>query len=145
VEVDSSTSVIPTELAEGTEDPRPPMPEFLRFLEQVSGWVYGPPVIEHLDVVRWLYTCSEPSARNPPFDRKGDLGKGRASGHLARTGGWRLIDQVIGLGGLLGDGVDGRLENLAPLSSFGWPSRAPLARVSPVYPRGAPCGAGDGA
>jgi len=78
VEVDSSTSVIPTELAEGTEDPRPPMPEFLRFLEQVSGWVYGPPVIEHLDVVRWLYTCSEPSARNPPFDRKGDLGKGRA-------------------------------------------------------------------
>jgi hypothetical protein len=40
-----------TELAEGIEDPRPAIPEFLRFLEQLKGWVDGPPVIEHLDVV----------------------------------------------------------------------------------------------
>ena len=49
--VDSSTFVILTELAEGIEDPRPAIPEFLRFLEQLKGWVDGPPVIEHLDVV----------------------------------------------------------------------------------------------
>jgi hypothetical protein len=49
--VDSSTFVILTELADGTEDPRPAIPEFLRFLEQLKGWVDGPPVIEHLDVV----------------------------------------------------------------------------------------------
>jgi hypothetical protein len=48
---DSSTFVILTELAEGVEDPRPAIPEFLRFLEQLKGWVDGPPVIEHLDVV----------------------------------------------------------------------------------------------
>ena len=41
--------------------------------------------------------------------------------------------------------VDGVLEDLALSAGHGWPSRAPLARVSPVYPRGAPCGAGDGA
>ena len=49
--VDSSTFVILTELAEGTQDPRPAIPEFLRFLDQLKGWVDGPPVIEHLDVV----------------------------------------------------------------------------------------------
>jgi len=49
--VDSSTFVILTELAEGIEDPRPAIPAFLRFLEQVKGWVDGPSVIEHLDVV----------------------------------------------------------------------------------------------
>lgn len=49
--VDSSTFVILTELAEGVEDPRPAIPEFVRFLEQLKGWVDGPPVIEHLDVV----------------------------------------------------------------------------------------------
>jgi hypothetical protein len=49
--VDSSTFVILTELAEGIEDPRPAIPEFLRFLDQLKGWVDGPPVIEHLDVV----------------------------------------------------------------------------------------------
>jgi hypothetical protein len=49
--VDSSTFVILTELADGTEDPRPAIPEFLRFLEQLKGWVDGPPVIERLDVV----------------------------------------------------------------------------------------------
>jgi hypothetical protein len=27
------------------------IPEFLRFLERLKGWVDGPPVIEHLDVV----------------------------------------------------------------------------------------------
>ena len=48
---DSSTFVILTELTEGVEDPRPAIPEFLRFLEQLKGWVDGPPVIEHLDVV----------------------------------------------------------------------------------------------
>ena len=49
--VDSSTFVILLELAEGIEDPRPAVPEYLRFLEQLRGWVDGPPVIEHLDVV----------------------------------------------------------------------------------------------
>jgi hypothetical protein len=49
--VDSSTFVILTELAEGVEDPRPAIPEFVRVLEQLKGWVDGPPVIEHLDVV----------------------------------------------------------------------------------------------
>jgi hypothetical protein len=49
--VGSSTFVILTELAEGIEDLRPAIPEFLRFLEQLKGWVDGPPVIEHLDVV----------------------------------------------------------------------------------------------
>jgi hypothetical protein len=49
--VDSSTFVILTELADGIEDPRPAIPEFLRFLEQLKGWVDGPPVVEHLDVV----------------------------------------------------------------------------------------------
>jgi hypothetical protein len=49
--VDSSTFVILLELAEGIEDPRPAIPEYLRFLEQLPGWVDGPPVIEHLDVV----------------------------------------------------------------------------------------------
>jgi hypothetical protein len=49
--VDNSTFVILTELADGIEDPRPAIPEFLRFLEQLKGWVDGPPVIEHLDVV----------------------------------------------------------------------------------------------
>ncbi len=49
--VDSSTFVILLELAEGIEDPRPAVPEYLRFLEQLKGWVDGPPVIVHLDVV----------------------------------------------------------------------------------------------
>ncbi len=49
--VDSSTFVILLELAEGIEDPRPAIPEYLRFLEQLKGWVDGPPVIEQLDVV----------------------------------------------------------------------------------------------
>ena len=48
---DSSTFVILAELAEGIEDPRTAIPGFLRFLEQLKGWVDGPPVIEHLDVV----------------------------------------------------------------------------------------------
>jgi hypothetical protein len=48
---DSSTFVILTELAEGVDDPRPAIPEFLRFLEQLKGWVDGPPVTEHLNVV----------------------------------------------------------------------------------------------
>jgi hypothetical protein len=49
--VDSSTFVILLELADGIKDPRPAIPEFLRFLEELTGWVDGPPVIEHLDVV----------------------------------------------------------------------------------------------
>jgi hypothetical protein len=49
--VDSSTFVILTELADGIEDPRPAIPEYGRFMEQLKGWVDGPPVIEHLDVV----------------------------------------------------------------------------------------------
>ena len=49
--VDSSTFVILFELEEGIEDPRLAIPEYLRFLEQLKGWVDGPPVIEQLDVV----------------------------------------------------------------------------------------------
>lgn len=49
--VDSSTFVILLELAEGIVDPRPAIPEYLRFLEQLKGWVDGPPQIEHLDVI----------------------------------------------------------------------------------------------
>jgi hypothetical protein len=49
--VDSSTYVILLELAEGIEDPRMAIPEYPRFLEQLKGWVDGPPVIEQLDVV----------------------------------------------------------------------------------------------
>jgi hypothetical protein len=49
--MDGSTFVILLELADGIEDPRPAIPEYPRFLEQLKGWVDGPPVIEHLDVV----------------------------------------------------------------------------------------------
>jgi hypothetical protein len=49
--VDSSTFVILLELAEGVQDPRPAIPEFGRFLERLKGWVDGPPLVEHLDVV----------------------------------------------------------------------------------------------
>ena len=49
--VDSSTFVILFELAEGIEDPRMAIPEYLQFLEQLKGWVDGPPVIEQLEVV----------------------------------------------------------------------------------------------
>jgi len=48
---DSSTFVILTELADGAEDPRPAVPGFLQFLEQLKEWTDGPPVIERLDVV----------------------------------------------------------------------------------------------
>src|SRR5262249_36733712 len=48
---DSSTFVALFELADGSEDPRPAIPEFGRFLEKLKDWVDGPPVIEHLDVV----------------------------------------------------------------------------------------------
>jgi hypothetical protein len=49
--VGSSTFVILMELADDIEDPRPAIPEFPRFLGQLKGWVDGPPVIEHLNVV----------------------------------------------------------------------------------------------
>ena len=49
--VDGSTFVAMFELDDGIEDPRPAIPEFVRFLEQIKGWVDGPPVIEHLEVV----------------------------------------------------------------------------------------------
>jgi hypothetical protein len=49
--VDSSTFVALIELADGTEDPRPAIPEYLRFLEQLKACVDGPPVIEQLNVV----------------------------------------------------------------------------------------------
>jgi hypothetical protein len=48
---DSSTFVILLELADGIEDPRPAIPEYQRFMEQLRDWVDGPPVIEQLDVV----------------------------------------------------------------------------------------------
>jgi hypothetical protein len=47
----SSTFVILFELAEGVEDPRPGIPAHGQFLEQLKGWVDGPPVIEQLGVV----------------------------------------------------------------------------------------------
>ena len=49
--VDGSTFVALFELADGIEDPRQAIPEYLRFLEQIKGWVDGPPVTEHLEVV----------------------------------------------------------------------------------------------
>jgi hypothetical protein len=48
---DNSTFVIMIELAEGSEDPRPAIPEYALFLEQLKGLVDGPPVIEQLEVV----------------------------------------------------------------------------------------------
>ena len=48
---DGSTFVALVELADGIEDPRPAIPAYLRFLEQLKGWVDGPPVIERLDIV----------------------------------------------------------------------------------------------
>ena len=49
--VDTSTFVILIELADGIEDPRPAIPEYVQFQEQLKSWVDGPPVIERLDVV----------------------------------------------------------------------------------------------
>jgi hypothetical protein len=49
--VNSSTFVIMLELADGMEDPRPAIPEYVQFQEQLKSWVDGPPVIERLDVV----------------------------------------------------------------------------------------------
>jgi len=39
------------ELVDGIEDPRQAIPEYLRFLEQIKGWVHGSPMIEHLELV----------------------------------------------------------------------------------------------
>lgn len=55
--VDSSTFVILFELAEGIEDPRMAIPEYPRFMEQLKGWMDGPPVIEQLDVVGSYNLC----------------------------------------------------------------------------------------
>jgi hypothetical protein len=49
--VDSSTFVALWELADGIEDPRLTIPEYLRYMERLKDWVDGPPVIEHLEVV----------------------------------------------------------------------------------------------
>jgi hypothetical protein len=49
--VDSSTFVILFELADGIEDPRRAIPEFVQFQDQLKSWVDGPPVIERLDIV----------------------------------------------------------------------------------------------
>lgn len=49
--VDSSTFVALFELADGIGDPRPAIPEYLRYMERLKDWVDGPPVTEHLDVV----------------------------------------------------------------------------------------------
>jgi len=49
--VDSSTFVALWELADRIEDPRPTIPEYLRYMEGLKDWVDGPPVIEHLEVV----------------------------------------------------------------------------------------------
>lgn len=47
----TDTFVILLELANGTADPRQEIPEFGQFLQQLRGFVDGPPVIEQLDVV----------------------------------------------------------------------------------------------
>lgn len=49
--VERATFVILLEVADGIEDPRPAIPEFVQFQEQLTNWVDGPPVIERLDVV----------------------------------------------------------------------------------------------
>jgi len=49
--VDGSTFVAQFELADGTEDPRPAIPEYGLFLEQLRSSVDGPPVTKRLDVV----------------------------------------------------------------------------------------------
>lgn len=49
--VDSSTFVILVELDDGIEDPRPAVPGYLGFQEELKGWVDGPPEIERLDVI----------------------------------------------------------------------------------------------
>ena len=59
---DSATFVVLLELADGREDPRRAIPAYQRFLEQLQGWVDGPPVIEHLTVVG-SYQLLDPSAR----------------------------------------------------------------------------------
>jgi hypothetical protein len=48
---DTTTFVALFELADGVEDPRPAIPEYRRFLEQLKDWTDGSPVIERLDVV----------------------------------------------------------------------------------------------
>jgi hypothetical protein len=60
--VDGSTFVALVELADGIEDPRPAIPEYLRFLEQLKGWVDGPLVIERLDVVASYNLFAAPAA-----------------------------------------------------------------------------------
>ena len=47
----TSTFVILFELADGAQDPRPAIPEYLAFTEKLTDWVDGPPQIDHLDVV----------------------------------------------------------------------------------------------
>jgi hypothetical protein len=49
--VESSTFVILLELSDDIEDPRPAIPEYVQFQEQLKSWVDGPPVIERLEVV----------------------------------------------------------------------------------------------
>jgi hypothetical protein len=48
---DTSTFVILLELVDGIDDPRPAIPEYVHFQEQLKDWVDGPPVIERLEVV----------------------------------------------------------------------------------------------
>ncbi|MEV4417696.1 hypothetical protein [Catellatospora sp. NPDC049609] len=48
---DTGTFVILLELADGIADPRLEIPEFGQFLQQLQGFVDGPPVIEQLEVV----------------------------------------------------------------------------------------------
>jgi hypothetical protein len=47
----SSTFVILLEVAYGSEASQAGDPPYALFLEQLKGWVDGPPVIEQLDVV----------------------------------------------------------------------------------------------
>jgi hypothetical protein len=62
---DSSTFVILFELAEGVEDPRLAIPDYQRFLEQLRGWVDGPPVIEQLEVVGSYNLFGAPREASP--------------------------------------------------------------------------------
>ena len=43
---------------------------------------------------------------------------------IASTGSLRLVDELVGLRGLLGDGVDGVLEDVAALGEPWWDVRS---------------------
>lgn len=72
---DTSTFVILFELADGIEDPRPTIAAYSRFLQQLQGWVDGPPVIEQLDVIG-TYQLFAPLRDEEPPDTRVPLATG---------------------------------------------------------------------